>query len=102
MVEILAAAAVIGLFPAFIAQRKGYSFAFWWLFGAALFIVALPYALLMGQNPETRQPCPWCRTSIDRQARVCPTCSRDVFEFYAQGLGERPAPPDDLRPWERA
>jgi len=45
--EILIIAALIGLIPAAIAQNKGYSFALWWFFGAAFFIVALPAALLM-------------------------------------------------------
>lgn len=45
--EILIAAALIGLIPAFIAQKKGHSFGLWWLYGAALFIIALPHALIM-------------------------------------------------------
>jgi hypothetical protein len=35
-------AALIGLLPAYIAYRKGERFLPWWVFGAALFIVALP------------------------------------------------------------
>lgn len=69
---------VLGLLPGFIAQRKGYSFVRWWIYGALLFIVALPWALLMKPNAETRRPCPWCRTVIDREAWVCPQCGRDV------------------------
>ncbi|CAA2144919.1 hypothetical protein [Methylobacterium bullatum] len=45
--EILVIAALIVLIPAFIAQKKGQSFALWWFYGAALFIVALPHALIM-------------------------------------------------------
>jgi len=40
-------AAIIGLIPATIAYKKGYNFFIWWLFGFALFIVALPYAIFM-------------------------------------------------------
>ena len=43
----LAIAVFIGLMPAAIAQSKGKSFVAWWLYGAALFIVALPHSLLM-------------------------------------------------------
>ena len=45
--EILIVAALIGLIPAFIAQKKGHSFGLWWFYGAALFIIALPHALIM-------------------------------------------------------
>ncbi len=45
--EILIVAALIGLIPAFVAQKKGHSFGLWWFYGAALFIIALPHALIM-------------------------------------------------------
>jgi predicted lysophospholipase L1 biosynthesis ABC-type transport system permease subunit len=39
-------AILIGILPAAIAHRKGGSFFGWWGFGAALFIVALPAAII--------------------------------------------------------
>lgn len=45
--EIFLIAVVIGLLPAAIASGKGHNFVLWWLFGAALFIVALPCALIL-------------------------------------------------------
>lgn len=93
IVDWLLAWTVLGLLPGFIAQRKGYSFVGWWIFGALLFIVALPWALLMGQNKDKQRQCPACRTWIDRQASVCAQCGRDV-----------PAPeelPAEIRPWNR-
>lgn len=48
----------LGLITATIAKGKGRSFVAWWLFGALLFVVALPMALLMSPRPEmttTRQ-----------------------------------------------
>jgi hypothetical protein len=45
--DILIVAALIGLIPAFIAKKKCHSFGLWWFYGAALFIIALPQALLM-------------------------------------------------------
>jgi len=44
---ILIVAAIIGLIPATIAYKKGYNFLGWWFFGFGLFIVALPYAIVM-------------------------------------------------------
>ena len=47
ILAILAILAVLGLIPAAIAQRKGRKFLDWWLFGAALFPIALVMALLI-------------------------------------------------------
>lgn len=56
---ILIIAVLIGLIPALIAQSKGRSFVLWWIYGAALFIVALPHSLLMsseqGSNADLKQ-----------------------------------------------
>lgn len=54
---VLVFAAVLGLLPASIASDKGHSFVGWWLFGAVLFIVALPCALLVGAKRPT-EPAP--------------------------------------------
>ncbi|MFN2556128.1 MAG: hypothetical protein ABR592_04535 [Nitriliruptorales bacterium] len=50
--DIVFLAALIGLIPAAIAHAKGESFAAWWIFGAILFIVALPAALFLEPRPE--------------------------------------------------
>lgn len=50
--EILIFAVLLGLIPAVIASKKGRSFATWWFFGAMLFIVALPMALMMKPKDE--------------------------------------------------
>ena len=49
-------AVLLGLIPAVIACKKGRSFVGWWLYGALLFIVALPHALLArtGRGPLAR------------------------------------------------
>ena len=45
--EILVFLVLLGLIPAAIARSKGRSFFMWWVYGAALFVVALPHALIM-------------------------------------------------------
>lgn len=47
------AAVILGLIPAFIAQKKGRNFYDWWFFGTALFPVALPWAIIMRSEGES-------------------------------------------------
>ena len=85
--EILILAVLIGLIPAAIAQGKGKSFVLWWIYGAAIFIVALPHALIMRSDDraiESKQlnsgmkKCPSCAEMIKQDAKVCKHCGRDV------------------------
>jgi hypothetical protein len=53
--EVFVLAAMIGLIPAKIAHDKGYDFWQWWIFGALLFIIATPWAILLKPlTPEER------------------------------------------------
>lgn len=53
--EFIVVVALLGLIPGMVASRKGRSFGIWWLYGAALFIVALPHALLIDARGSTPQ-----------------------------------------------
>ncbi|MDR3529796.1 MAG: hypothetical protein P4L90_04435 [Rhodopila sp.] len=44
---------VLACVPAMIAKSKGRSFALWWLYGLALFIIALTHALLLKDDPQS-------------------------------------------------
>ena len=101
-------AILLGLIPANIADKKGKNFTLWWFFGAALFIVALPMAILA--TPERgaveRQKreagltkCPFCAEYIKKEASVCRFCGRDIprtvsgyvvpASYFAGGGGQR-------------
>lgn len=75
---IIVLAALIGLIPAAIAKGKGHSFGEWWLFGALLFIVALPMALVLKPNADEYRQCPHCLSQVPVRATVCARCSRDI------------------------
>ena len=87
----------LGLIPAQIAKSKGKSFGWWWLFGAALFIVALPMALLMDPEPAEIEKqklrlglvkCPFCAEYIKTEARVCRFCGNEIPATVAKKIRE--------------
>jgi hypothetical protein len=102
MLEILIIAVLLGLIPAVIAQRKGENFVVWWIYGAALFIAALPHALLKKPNPKALEAealqaggkkCPFCAEVIKAEAKVCRFCGRDQAGRPAPQQAPPEAPP---------
>ena len=54
----LITACCLGFIPATIAKNKGYSFGLWWLYGAAIFIVAIIHSLVLQDKKEDRNSVP--------------------------------------------
>jgi integral membrane sensor domain MASE1 len=73
------AGAVLGLAPAYIAERKGRDWFWWWVSGALAFPVALPLAFAVDPLLGKRwRRCPHCCEFARHEARVCPYCTRDL------------------------
>lgn len=81
--DVLIWIAILGIITGLIGHHKGRNFWAWWIFGAAMFIVALPVALLLKKTPEKlaeekaaegRVPCPHCAEWIPAQASICGYC----------------------------
>lgn len=69
MLITLIAAALLGLIPAWIASSRGRSFGLWWIFGALLFIVALPMSIML-KKPLPGEPVPTGDTNVPLWATV--------------------------------
>jgi hypothetical protein len=85
--EFFLLAVLIGLLPAYIAQNKGRSFVLWWIYGALIFIIALPHSLLMKADKnaveenaiaEGAKKCPYCAELVKKEAVVCRFCQREL------------------------
>ena len=99
--EFIVIVVLIGLIPAAIAKGKGRSFGLWWFYGAMIFIVALPHALLL--KPDTTaieqqqieqgmKKCPFCAELVKQDAIVCRYCGRSFPKD--EGAQQATPPPD--------
>lgn len=80
-------ALILGLIPAFIAKSKGRNFLLWYIYGVALFIIALIHACVISKSAEAVKAeqqaqgytdCPFCKEPVKVGALVCPHCRRDL------------------------
>ena len=67
---------LLAFIPAIIASSKGRSGFGWWLYGFALFPIALVHSIVA--EDLNRKPCPFCAERILHAAKVCPHCQREL------------------------
>jgi len=70
----LVAVILLGILVGYIAKQKGRSPLLWGIYGALLFIVALPHILFT----ESKNQCPHCAETVKGEASVCKHCGRDL------------------------
>lgn len=78
---LIALAALLGLAPAAIAERKGRSFPAWWLFGTLLLVPALVASLVISEDPHhqgSRVACPRCAELVQSGATMCRFCGLEA------------------------
>lgn len=87
MLMLFTAALILGIIPATIAHQKGRDFVAWYIYGVALFIVALIHSLVIPKSPKQIKEdfekqgyteCPYCKEYVKPGATVCPHCQRDI------------------------
>jgi ribosomal protein L32 len=95
--ELIFIALLLGLIPAAIAQSKGRSFTAFYIFGALIPFVAIPWSICMKPSPgapglpepheildkarlrmTNAARCPFCSEFIRPEASVCKYCGRDM------------------------
>jgi hypothetical protein len=90
---------IIAMIPAAIAHSKGRSFMGWWLYGMALWIIALPHSIMAKNLKEARaeaqrqqdykaqidssKTCPKCAETVKRAALVCRFCGYEFTSIHS-------------------
>ena len=101
---------LVGGITAAVAKLKRRDPLLWFLFGAALFIVALPVVLLLPEGDVRRgrnapqKFCPYCGAGLDGGQMHCPQCRRlqpDIGAATGSSWERTVAGDDEVAKWTR-
>lgn len=89
LMDWIALALLLGLIPATVAANKGHNFIVWWVYGAVMFVGALPHAVLTPRDVEALDlrmaregygRCPACAEMVRKRAHRCRYCHESLVE----------------------